>query len=85
MVSVVKEHGVADLGGPRPGAGETLITHEFSYHRGQTTVTTRLRSATPEGRDVVLHYPKARGMGESGARLVDLLTDLPSNNRKELP
>jgi uncharacterized protein YndB with AHSA1/START domain len=65
--------------------GETLITHEFSEHSGQTTVTTTVRYATPEGRDAVLHYPMARGVGESGDRLVELLTDLLANHRKELP
>lgn len=65
--------------------GETLITHEFSEHSGQTTVTTTVRYATPEGRDAVLRYPMARGMGESGDRLVELLTDLATNHRKELP
>ncbi|MEP7035514.1 MAG: SRPBCC domain-containing protein [Actinomycetota bacterium] len=65
--------------------GETLITHEFSEHSGQTTVTTTVRYATPEGRDAVLRYPMARGVGESGDRLVELLTDLDVNNRKELP
>ena len=43
--------------------GETLITHEFSEHSGQTTVTTTVRYATPEGRDAVLRYPMARGVG----------------------
>lgn len=65
--------------------GETLITHEFSEHSGQTTVTTTVRYATPEGRDAVLRYPMARGVGESGDRLVELLTDLLANHRKELP
>ena len=65
--------------------GETLITHEFSEHGGQTTVTSTIRYATPEGRDAVLRYPMARGMGESGDRLVELLTDMLANHRKELP
>lgn len=65
--------------------GETLITHEFSEHSGQTTVTTTVRYATPEGRDAVLRYPMARGVGESGDRLVELLTELLANHRKELP
>jgi uncharacterized protein YndB with AHSA1/START domain len=65
--------------------GATLITHEFSEHTGQTTVTTTARYATPQGRDAVLRYPMARGVGESGDRLVELLTNLLTNNRKELP
>jgi uncharacterized protein YndB with AHSA1/START domain len=56
--------------------GETLITHEFTEHNGQTTVTTTVRYATPEGRDTVLRYPMARGVGEAGDRLDALLIDL---------
>jgi hypothetical protein len=56
--------------------GDTLITHEFTEHSGQTTVTTTVRYATPEGRDTVLRYPMARGVGEAGDRLDALLTDL---------
>jgi uncharacterized protein YndB with AHSA1/START domain len=65
--------------------GETLITHEFSEHSGQTTVTTTVRYATPEGREAVLRYPMARGVTESGDRLTELLIDLFANHRKELP
>jgi uncharacterized protein YndB with AHSA1/START domain len=54
--------------------GETLITHEFTEHSGQTTVTTTVRYATPEGRDTVLRYPMARGVAEAGDRLAELLT-----------
>ena len=53
--------------------GETLITHEFTEHGGQTTVTTTIRYATPEGRDTVLRYPMARGVAEAGDRLAALL------------
>lgn len=53
--------------------GETLITHEFTEHSGQTTVTTTIRYATPAGRDTVLHYPMARGVAEAGDRLAALL------------
>jgi uncharacterized protein YndB with AHSA1/START domain/catechol 2,3-dioxygenase-like lactoylglutathione lyase family enzyme len=55
--------------------GETLITHEFSEHDGQTTVTTTVLYATPDGRDAVLGYPMARGVGEAGDRLDQLLTE----------
>jgi uncharacterized protein YndB with AHSA1/START domain len=69
--------------------GETVITHEFSEHSGQTTVTTTLVYATPQGRDAVLRYPMTRGVGQAGDRLeallTDLLTDLPTNQREELP
>lgn len=54
-------------------AGETLITHEFTEHGGQTTVTTTVRYATQEGRDTVLRYPMARGVTEAGDRLAELL------------
>ncbi|MFI7574849.1 SRPBCC domain-containing protein [Micromonospora sp. NPDC049497] len=53
--------------------GETLVDHEFTELVGRTTVTTTLRYATPEGRDTVLRYPMARGVGESFTRLADLL------------
>jgi uncharacterized protein YndB with AHSA1/START domain len=53
--------------------GETLVTHEFTEHSGQTTVTTTIRYATPEGRDTVLRYPMARGVAEAGDRLAALL------------
>ena len=53
--------------------GETVITHEFTEHDGQTTVTTTVRYATPEGRDTVLRYPMARGVAEAGDRLSALL------------
>jgi uncharacterized protein YndB with AHSA1/START domain len=64
--------------------GDTVITHEFTEHSGQTTVTTTVRYATPEGRDTVLRYPMARGVGEAGDRLVELLSKL-TNQREELP
>ncbi|MGV8979354.1 MAG: hypothetical protein ACOH17_15060 [Cellulomonas sp.] len=48
-------------------------------------VTTTLRYATPQGRNAALRHPMARGMGESGDRLVELLTDVLANHRKELP
>ena len=49
------------------------VDHEFTELVGRTTVTTTLRYATPEGRDTVLRYPMARGVGESFTRLADLL------------
>lgn len=53
--------------------GETLVSHEFSEVAGQTTVTTTLLYATAEGRNIVLRYPMARGVGQSFTRLADLL------------
>ncbi|SCL50609.1 Uncharacterized conserved protein YndB, AHSA1/START domain [Micromonospora citrea] len=64
--------------------GETLVAHEFTELVGRTTVTTTLRYATAEGRDTVLRYPMARGVGESFARLADLLHQT-STTRGEAP
>ena len=62
--------------------GDTLIIHDFTEHSEQTTVTTTVRYATPEGRDTALHYPMARGVRESGDRLTELL-ELITNNRED--
>lgn len=56
--------------------GETLISHVFDEDAGRTTLTTTLRYASREGRDTVLRYPMARGVGESYDRLADLLETL---------
>ncbi|WCN84553.1 SRPBCC family protein [Micromonospora sp. LH3U1] len=53
--------------------GETLVSHEFTDLAGRTTVTTTLLYATAEGRDTVLRYPMARGVGQSFTRLAALL------------
>ncbi|MEU8283521.1 SRPBCC family protein [Micromonospora sp. NPDC048905] len=53
--------------------GETLVSHEFTEVAGRTTVTTTLLYATAQGRDTVLRYPMARGVGQSFRRLADLL------------
>jgi uncharacterized protein YndB with AHSA1/START domain len=53
--------------------GETLITHDLAEHDEITTLTTVLRYATREGRDRVLAYPMARGVGESYDRLDEVL------------
>ena len=63
--------------------GDTLIVHEFTEHTEQTTVTTTVRYATPEGRDTVLRYPMVRGARESGDRLTELLVELITNNRED--
>jgi uncharacterized protein YndB with AHSA1/START domain len=63
--------------------GETLVTHEFSEHGGQTTVTTTVRYATPEGRDTVLRYPMARGVAEAGDRLAALLAKKSNGSRRD--
>jgi uncharacterized protein YndB with AHSA1/START domain len=56
--------------------GETTITHEFIEHDQRTTVRTTLCFATASGRDIVLGYPMARGVGESYERLSVILADL---------
>jgi uncharacterized protein YndB with AHSA1/START domain len=63
--------------------GETLITHDFAAQGERTTVTTTVVYATPEGRDRVLRYPMARGVSESGDRLVALLRDLRNHTRED--
>jgi uncharacterized protein YndB with AHSA1/START domain len=55
--------------------GETTITHEFIEHDERTTVRTTLLFATPAGREIVLGYPMARGVGESYERLSAVLAD----------
>ncbi|WP_433391723.1 SRPBCC family protein [Micromonospora sp. KLBMP9576] len=64
--------------------GETLINHEFTELVGRTTVTSTLRYATSQGRDTVLRYPMARGVGESFTRLAALLGQ-PSTTGGERP
>ncbi|MET8118018.1 SRPBCC family protein [Micromonospora sp. NPDC005189] len=53
--------------------GETLVSHEFTELAERTTVTTTLLYATAQGRDTVLRYPMARGVGQSYTRLAELL------------
>ncbi|MGC4833787.1 SRPBCC family protein [Micromonospora vinacea] len=64
--------------------GETLVGHEFTELAGRTTVTTTLLYATAEGRDTVLRYPMARGVGQSYLRLAELL-HLTTTTRGEQP
>jgi uncharacterized protein YndB with AHSA1/START domain len=59
--------------------GDSLITHEFVEHADRTSLTTTVRYATPEGRDTVLRYPMARGVGESFDRLAALLRSRQRN------
>jgi uncharacterized protein YndB with AHSA1/START domain len=56
--------------------GETVITHVFTETGGATTVRSRVRYATPEGRATVLAYPMARGVAEAHERLDAVLLDL---------
>lgn len=56
--------------------GDSLVTHLFAGRDGDTALTTTVRYATKEGRDTVLRYPMARGVGESFERLADVLAEL---------
>ena len=56
--------------------GESLISHELTELAERTTLTTTVRYASREGRDTVLRYPMARGVGESYDRLAAVLVDL---------
>jgi uncharacterized protein YndB with AHSA1/START domain len=56
--------------------GETLISHELTELADRTILTTTVRYASREGRDTVLRYPMARGVGESYDRLTAVLVDL---------
>ena len=53
--------------------GESLISHRFDDEAGRTTLTSTLLFATREGRDTVLSYPMARGVGDGFDRLDNLL------------
>lgn len=56
--------------------GESLIDHEFAERDRKTTLTSTLRFATAEGRDIVLRYPMRRGAAEGFDRLADLLDQM---------
>jgi uncharacterized protein YndB with AHSA1/START domain/catechol 2,3-dioxygenase-like lactoylglutathione lyase family enzyme len=60
--------------------GESLISHELVERAARTTLVTTIRYATREGRDRVLRYPMARGVGESYDRLAAVLVD-PGSER----
>jgi len=63
--------------------GESLITHEFVEWHGKTTLTSTVRYATPEGRDIVLRYPMRRGVAESYDRLTGVLAQMRRTPRTE--
>jgi uncharacterized protein YndB with AHSA1/START domain len=63
--------------------GKTTITHEFVERDERTTVTTTLRFATAAGRDIVLGYPMARGVGESYERLSAVLAERRGTSARE--
>jgi uncharacterized protein YndB with AHSA1/START domain len=56
--------------------GESLITHDFVEQNGRTTLTSTLRYASREGRDIVLSYPMERGVAEGYDRLDELLAEV---------
>jgi uncharacterized protein YndB with AHSA1/START domain len=56
--------------------GESLVTHELVEDAGRTTLTSTVLYASREGRDTVLRYPMARGVGESYDRLATLFDQM---------
>lgn len=65
--------------------GETVVTHVFTEAGGATTVRSRVRYATPEGRATVLRYPMARGVAEAHERLDAVLHDLMTDRTERDP
>jgi uncharacterized protein YndB with AHSA1/START domain len=64
--------------------GETLIAHDLTELAGTTTLTSTLRYATPEAREIVLRYPMTRGVGQAHDRLDAVLAGL-AHPQKEQP
>ena len=55
--------------------GESLITHVLIEQDGRTTLTSTVRYASREGRDIALSYPMERGVAEAYDRLTELLAE----------
>jgi uncharacterized protein YndB with AHSA1/START domain len=55
--------------------GESLITHVLAERDGRTTLTSTVRYASRQGRDIALSYPMERGVAESYDRLTELLAE----------
>jgi uncharacterized protein YndB with AHSA1/START domain len=55
--------------------GESVVTHAFAERDGTTTLTSTVRYASKEARDIVLEYPMARGLTEGYDRLAELLAE----------
>jgi uncharacterized protein YndB with AHSA1/START domain len=53
--------------------GESLVSHAFTEHSGITTLTSTLRFASREVRDLVIRSPMDRGVAEGYERLDRLL------------
>jgi catechol 2,3-dioxygenase-like lactoylglutathione lyase family enzyme len=53
--------------------GESLITHVFTETAGRTTLTSTVRYASKQARDLILRRPMARGVGEAFDELDQLL------------
>ncbi|MDR7380939.1 SRPBCC domain-containing protein [Promicromonospora iranensis] len=64
--------------------GETLIAHDLTELAATTTLTSTLRYATPEAREIVLRYPMTRGVGQAYDRLDAVLAGL-AHPQKEHP
>lgn len=54
-------------------AGESLITQVLVERDGRTTLTSTLRYASREARDIVLAYPMARGVAQAYEKLDEVL------------
>lgn len=57
-------------------AGESLITQILVERNGQTTLTSTVRYASREARDIVLRYPMARGVAQAYERLDEVLASV---------
>lgn len=53
--------------------GESLVSHVLGEHDGRTTLTSTLRYASREVRDLVIESPMERGVAEGYDRLDELL------------
>lgn len=56
--------------------GESLITQVLTERAGRTTLTSTVRYASREARDIVLRYPMARGVAEGYERLDAVLAEI---------
>jgi uncharacterized protein YndB with AHSA1/START domain len=57
-------------------AGESLITQVLVERDGRTTLTSTVRYASREARDIVMKYPMARGVAQAYERLDDVLASV---------
>lgn len=57
-------------------AGESLITQMLAERDGRTSLTSTVRYASREARDLVMRYPMARGVTQAYERLDDVLASI---------